>query len=80
MQQYELSEPFGPLADEARAFSIVAKLHNIHRAEKQPATSPADHSAVLARYVAEHKPPDPAPKKLAPADEAAALDALFGFK
>lgn len=84
LQQYEAREPFGPLVDEWRAVAPMAQQFNMNRSDNAQPRGAADFSPTLARHLAESREEEernkPAPKPLTPAQEAAALDALFGFK
>ena len=79
-QAMEVLEPCGPLMDDFRAGSICATVYNMARDPKAQSLGAADFMPGLrAEMRGDPEPEKPAPN-LTPEQEAAFLDASFGFR
>jgi hypothetical protein len=79
---YSEIEPFGPLHDELMAGQVCATLAETHRDTKRRPSpfTPSDFMPALRRHV-HGDPVDPEEEEdLPPEQNAALLDAMFGFK
>lgn len=77
---YEQLEPFGPLSDDYRAGVMPATYYNMNRAKTSAPLGPGDFMPALGSAL-KGEPEERKPEiKLTPAQEAAYLDALFGFR
>lgn len=76
---FERLEPFGALVDDYRAGAIASTVFNANRGPKSKYLVPSDFMPALSAALHGEPEPEKPQPKLTPQQEAAFLDAAFGF-